>query len=64
MPDEILISFACKKCGTKLDWFDDATDDTVLVCKNCGEHFGTYADLRHTALEAARARVDKILKHR
>lgn len=56
------VSFRCKKCGTKLTWLDNADDSAKLTCANCGEHFGTYGDLRHTAIEAVRARAEAILK--
>ena len=59
---KIPVSFRCKVCGTKLTWPDDAIDTTELACTNCGEYFGTYADLRHTAVEGVKARVESILK--
>lgn len=58
----IPVSFNCKRCGTKLTWSDDAVDETELSCKNCGHYFGTYADLKHTAVEGVKARVKSILK--
>ena len=54
MTDEIPVSFRCKACDTKLTWSDDALDSTEIACKQCGKVFGTYADLRHTAVEAVR----------
>jgi len=62
MTDSIPVSFACKKCRTKLTWPDDAVDTTKISCTNCGEYFGTYEDLRHTAMEAVKARTEQIMK--
>lgn len=62
MSDTVSISFNCKRCGTKLTWPDDATDSTKIACSNCGEDFGTYADLRHTAMEATKAKIESMLK--
>lgn len=59
---EIPVSFRCKKCGTKLTWSDDAVDATELSCENCGTYFGTYADLRYTAMEAVKAKIPSIVK--
>jgi hypothetical protein len=46
------VSLTCRKCGTKLQWPDDASDSTEIKCQKCGEHFGTYRDLRNAALDA------------
>lgn len=59
---KVPVSFRCKRYGTKLTWTDDATDSTELSCSNCGEYFGTYADLQHTAVEGVKARVESVLK--
>ena len=55
--DTVQVSFTCKCCGTKLEWPDDAVDSTKIACKNCGEDFGTYGDLRNRAVEATKAHV-------
>jgi hypothetical protein len=60
--DKASVSFNCKQCGTKLTWSDDAVDSTSIDCKNCGFHFGTYADLRHTAMEALKSRVGSMME--
>lgn len=62
MADKISISFARKRCGTKLAWRDDASDFTEIKCKKCGTRFGTYRDLRDTALKAARDKAHSIIK--
>lgn len=59
----IPVSFRCKACGTKLEWTDDAVDSTEISCKKCGKVFGTYADLRHTAVEGVKSRVESMLKN-
>jgi DNA-directed RNA polymerase subunit RPC12/RpoP len=56
------VSFSCKRCGTKLTWPDDAQDATIIGCTHCGFHFGTYADLRHTAMEDLRKRIGGAFK--
>jgi DNA-directed RNA polymerase subunit RPC12/RpoP len=60
--DHASVSFTCPKCDTKLTWPDDATDDTAIACAKCGEPFGTYADLRHKAMEATSREVRAIIK--
>jgi DNA-directed RNA polymerase subunit RPC12/RpoP len=62
MTDKAQISFKCKKCGEKLSWSDDAIDSTLIICKKCGQRFGTYADLRHTAVEATKSKLESMLK--
>lgn len=59
---EIPVSFYCKVCGAKLEWEDDSVDSTEIACKKCGNVFGTYADLRETALEAVRAKAESAIK--
>jgi transcription elongation factor Elf1 len=62
MTEKIPVSFRCKSCGTKLTWSDDAVDSTEITCKNCGTRFGTYADLRHTAVETVKEKVTALFK--
>jgi DNA-directed RNA polymerase subunit RPC12/RpoP len=62
MNDKVEVSFSCKQCGEKLTWSDDAIDSTEISCKRCGKVFGTYADLRETALEATKAKAESIIK--
>ena len=62
MTETIPVSFRCDACGTKIEWTDDAIDSTPITCKKCGKYHGTYADLRHTATEAVRARAEAIIK--
>lgn len=62
MSDTVSVAFNCRRCGTKLTWDDSATDSTAIACKQCGEHFGTYADLRETAMNAVRGKVEGMLK--
>jgi DNA-directed RNA polymerase subunit RPC12/RpoP len=59
---KVPVSFSCKECGTKLSWEDDSVDSTVIACKQCGKVFGTYADLRHTAVEGVKSRVESMIK--
>ena len=58
---KIPVSFRCKSCGAKLTWPDDAIDSTELSCQ-CGQYFGTYADLRDTALEGVKSKVESMFK--
>jgi hypothetical protein len=46
------VSLTCRKCATKLQWPNDASDSTEVRCQKCGEHFGIYRDLRNAALDA------------
>lgn len=62
MTDKAQVSFKCGNCGTKIVWSDDAIDSTEIFCANCGERAGTYGDLRDAAMEAAKAKVESILK--
>lgn len=59
--DQISISFQCKKCGTTLSWPDDIADATMVLCPGCGESAGTYAELKETATDAARKKVETML---
>ncbi len=59
---KVPVSFRCDACNAKIRWTDDAVDSTEIICKNCGKCHGTYADLRHTAMEAVRGRVESIMK--
>jgi DNA-directed RNA polymerase subunit RPC12/RpoP len=52
MDKNIPISLTCRKCGTKLQWPDAASDSTEIRCRKCSERFGTYYDLRNAALDA------------
>jgi DNA-directed RNA polymerase subunit RPC12/RpoP len=40
MDKHIPVSLTCRKCETKLQWPDDASDSTEIKCQKCGEHFG------------------------
>ena len=62
MTESIPVSFRCDACDAKIEWPDDATDSTPIVCKKCGKHHGTYTDLRHTAMEAVRAKAEAMIK--
>jgi hypothetical protein len=59
---KIQVSFQCDVCGAGLDWPDDATDMTLIVCKNCSANQGTYGDLRDKALADAAAEIEAILE--
>ena len=59
---KVPVSFRCKGCGTKLEWSDDVIDSTEIACKQCGKIFGTYADLRDTALDAVKTRAEAMMK--
>src|SRR5579872_6615829 len=56
MDKHVPVSLTCRNCGTKLQWPDAASDSTEIKCPKCGEHFGTYRDLRNAASEALRPR--------
>jgi len=56
------ISFRCEKCGARVHWPDDATDDLKLTCENCGDDLGTYGDLRNQGMGAARTEVERLFK--
>ena len=60
--DKIDVSFNCRKCGEKISWTDAVDDSTEIACVGCGERIGTYGELRETAVNAAKERVDSMLK--
>jgi len=62
MTDEISISFRCEACNAKIEWPDDAVDSTEITCKDCGKYHGTYEDLRHTAMDAAKTKVRSLIE--
>ena len=54
--DELKVSFTCKACGANpatLRLPDDATEDSVVVCKDCGAEFGRWGDVQAAAKEKA-----------
>jgi hypothetical protein len=59
--DHISISFACKNCGTKLSWPEDAADSLEIACSGCGAKAGTYGELKKTAVDAAKEKVNAML---
>ncbi len=52
----------CPTCHSRITWTDDVTDETMLVCKECGQEVGTYADFKMKAVEAVRDRAEAIMK--
>ncbi|OYD77970.1 UNVERIFIED_ORG: hypothetical protein BDU10_3093 [Burkholderia sp. CF145] len=61
MPDHISISFTCKTCGTKLSWADDTADSAEVLCSGCGASAGTYGELKETATNAAKEKIESML---
>lgn len=59
---EISVSFECKRCGTKLSWRDDTGDAEVVSCSKCGASVGTYGELKKTAVDEAKKKIDGMLK--
>ncbi|WP_175761376.1 ECs_2282 family putative zinc-binding protein [Burkholderia anthina] len=57
----ISISFECKTCHTKLSWPDDIKDDEDVRCSGCGATAGTYAELKETATNAAKEKLDEMI---
>jgi DNA-directed RNA polymerase subunit RPC12/RpoP len=60
--DKITVSFRCERCGTTLEWPDDAIPSTKIACQNCGADAGTFGDLNDKAMEAARDHVEGMIK--
>jgi hypothetical protein len=60
--DHISVSFSCKKCGTKLGWPDDAKDALRITCNGCGAPAGTYGELKKAATDAAKDKLEQMLK--
>jgi hypothetical protein len=50
-------------CGTRVSWDDESSEDTMLVCKNCGAHLGTYGDFKNKAIETVRDQVRDTFKN-
>jgi DNA-directed RNA polymerase subunit RPC12/RpoP len=61
--DHVSVSFSCKKCGTKLSWPDDAEDALQIACSGCGAPAGTYGDLKKTAIDAAKEKIEDMFKN-
>lgn len=55
-------TFKCEKCGARVTWADDATENTKLTCAKCGDDLGTYGDLRNQAATATAGKVAWLLK--
>jgi hypothetical protein len=58
----ISISGNCP-CGTRVSWDDESSDDTILVCKNCGANLGTYGDFKNKAMDTVREHVRDTFKN-
>ena len=54
---KISVTGNCGICQERVTWTDDATEQTVLVCKKCGATLGTYGDFKRKAIEKIRRRV-------
>ena len=52
--DHLTFTFKCLDCGgTVLELPDDATDDSIAVCKACRRSHGRYGDIKAKALDLA-----------
>ena len=61
--DHITFTFKCLDCGgTVLELPDNATDDSIAVCKSCRRSHGRYGDIKVKAMELAKAESRKIAK--
>ena len=61
--DTAKVQGRCPSCKTVVTWDEDTvTDETMLVCPNCGLEVGTYGDFKEKALEAVRDRMRASLK--
>ncbi|MGC2944200.1 ECs_2282 family putative zinc-binding protein [Burkholderia ambifaria] len=58
---KISISFKCKTCLSKLSWPDDIKDDDEVRCAGCGASAGTYAELKETAIDAAKKKLNETI---
>ncbi|VWB73772.1 ECs_2282 family putative zinc-binding protein [Burkholderia lata] len=57
----ISISFQCRTCGTQLSWSDDIKDDDEIRCSGCGAAAGTYGELKETATNAAKEKLNEMI---
>lgn len=57
----ISISFECKTCHTKLSWPDDIKDGDEVRCSGCGASAGTYGELKETAIDAAKGKLNEMI---
>jgi DNA-directed RNA polymerase subunit RPC12/RpoP len=60
--DTVQVWANCPTCHSRIIWADDVTDETMLVCKECGQEVGTYGDFKMKAMDAVRERVETIIK--
>lgn len=60
--DNIEVHANCSSCHTRISWTDEVTDETMLVCNNCGREVGTYGDFRERAIEAVRQKALSVIK--
>lgn len=60
--DKISVTVKCGRCGTVLEWPDDAIDSTKISCSNCGDDAGTYGDLKREATAAISAKIEGMFK--
>jgi hypothetical protein len=51
-------------CGARVSWDDESTtEDTILVCKDCGANLGTYGDFKNKAVDMVRDQVRDTFKN-
>jgi hypothetical protein len=62
MTETVSVSGNCGGCGERVSWPDDATEETLLICKNCGADLGTYGDFKNKAVETVKRRLVDIMK--
>lgn len=59
----IPINFKCLKCGgTEIVVSDDYADDSMTSCKQCGQEFGAWADVKAKAKDVTKKAVVDQLK--
>lgn len=61
--DGITIEFTCTKCGgSTLTVPDENSDDAIASCKDCGQAFGRWGDIKAKAMDAAFVEAAKVAR--
>jgi late competence protein required for DNA uptake (superfamily II DNA/RNA helicase) len=60
--DRISVKFKCKKCDVSPHVEDENDDSSKVYCRECGNAFGTYGEVKAKALKLARDQAQNMLR--
>ena len=62
-PSTDRITFKCNRCGHPLQVDKNAMpkDDDIVVCRGCGQSFGTYAEVKKGIVALGKREVERLI---